>query len=108
MTTFDCLDFSADNLFDALRAPEQARQQVAAGAQAQYLVRYLTAVRARTIIVEHEYIDGDYLDDYAAFYAKSFAKYPRWCKRLHFFRDDITEVAFRGAVQSAACPDGGP
>lgn len=98
MTAFDRVDFSADNLFDALCAPKQTRRQVASLGQAQYLARYLAAIGATTIIVEHDYIDGDYLDDYAAFYVKSFAQYPRWCKRLHFFRDSLSADAFRDAV----------
>ena len=52
-----------------------------------YLDGYLSSLGCSWIVIEGNYIDRDYLDDYANYYAKCFRPYDRFCKRLHFFRD---------------------
>jgi hypothetical protein len=66
--------------------------------QAQYIHSYLTHLKAETIIVEEEYTDGDFLDDVANYYVKSFKDIPRRCRRLHFFRQKFTSEAFERAL----------
>jgi hypothetical protein len=39
-------------------------------------------------ILEREYIDADYRDEYAHFYAHVFESLPNRCERLHFIRDE--------------------
>lgn len=39
----------------------------------------------KSVIVEEDYVDKDYQDEFSAFYSKSFKKYPSRCVRLHFF-----------------------
>jgi len=51
-----------------------------------YFREYFTTLNARTIVIEENYVDHDYLDDYAAFYVKCLTDYPRKCKRLHSFQ----------------------
>jgi hypothetical protein len=41
--------------------------------------------RAKSVIVEHDYIDKDYRDSYSGFYSKKFARVSNRCTRLHFF-----------------------
>jgi hypothetical protein len=48
--------------------------------------------------VELDYVDADYLDDYAHFYAKSFSPISNRCRRLHFFTNQFDEAAFHGFV----------
>lgn len=69
--------------------------------RAAYLHRYLAHQGAATIVVEDGYTDGDYLDDFANYYVKSFEDYSRRCRRLHFFssvfdRDSLMERLRRG------------
>jgi hypothetical protein len=47
----------------------------------------LTTVR--TVVVEKDYIDKDYRDTFANFYAKKFAAYPSRTIRLHFFQCEV-------------------
>ena len=55
-----------------------------------YFDQYLTALGAKTIVVESRYTDKDFLEDYAAFYVKCFeGKYSPPCGRLHFFSEDF-------------------
>jgi len=44
----------------------------------------------RSIILENEYVDQDYLEEYSSFYSKSFLPYPTKTKRLHFFKDKVS------------------
>lgn len=55
------------------------------GPAVQYLVGYLTELKAESFVVESHYVDRHFLDDFAHYYARSFrAPSPR-CGRLHFF-----------------------
>ena len=51
-----------------------------------YLKSYLKDQKVKTLIVEHDYIDHDYLEDYASYYVRCFSEdYKRTCTRIHFF-----------------------
>lgn len=64
-----------------------------------YFDGYLLAIGAKTIIVEDEYIDKDYLEDYAYYYVRSFADYKKTCGRLHFFKTSIDLGEFSKFLQ---------
>ena len=59
-----------------------------------YFDGYLQKVEAKTFIAEFEYIDRDYLEDFASYYVRSFYNYKRYCIRLHFFRQVFTKKNF--------------
>jgi hypothetical protein len=61
-------------------------------AHAQYFESYFRDVHAKVIVVESDYIDRDFLDDYSAYYVRCFYDYPRKCTRLHFFSHSFTEA----------------
>lgn len=84
------LPFGEASLFSALSDASCSSADVARQPRPQYLYRYLNELGARTIIVESEYTDRDYLDDYANYYVRCFELYKRQCKRLHFFALDIS------------------
>ncbi len=66
--------------------------------QAKYLYKYLqnADVDAKSFIVEDQYVDGDYLEDFASFYVSSFPPYGRYCKRIHFFNQALTQAEVEG------------
>jgi hypothetical protein len=66
--------------------------------QVQYLASYLEQLGCKTILVEDHYIDRDYIDDLALFYARSFRVYPNHCRRLHFFRCAFDAERWRSLV----------
>ena len=53
--------------------------------QIKYLGSYLSDIGAKTAVIEFDYIDKDYLEDYARYYANCFLSYGRRCIRVHFF-----------------------
>ena len=50
-----------------------------------YFETYFDRVGAATIVLESEYIDRDFLEDFAGYYVRCFPEYERKCSRLHFF-----------------------
>ncbi len=60
--------------------------------QLRYLVHYVKDyLRCAGFVCETHYIDKDYMDDFAGFYAKSLRQYPNYCWRVHFFTETINE-----------------
>ncbi len=85
-------------LSDEARAPLGV---VARKLHLDYFEGYFKDLGAKTILVERNYIDRDYLEDFASYYVRCFKDYPHVCTRLHFFRDTITEKDFELALKGA-------
>src|SRR4051812_5623973 len=64
-----------------------------------YLAGYLHDIGARSVLDEFPYTDRDYLEDYAAYYARCHAEYGRRCARLHFFDCDLKESNVLAAAE---------
>lgn len=91
---FTVNSFTEANLFDALSVPPCSIHDISQNEVAKYLFAYLGAIGVNTIVVELDYVDADYLDDYANFYAKSFEPIPKRCRRLHFFTTSFDSASF--------------
>ena len=65
--------------------------------QVNYLFNYLKDLGAQTILLESEYIDKDYLEDYSRYYVKCFNRYGERCARLHFFSHEFDHSKFSKA-----------
>lgn len=66
--------------------------------QVKYLRCYLHDLRARSVVIEPNYFDRDYLSEFEAFYATSSAGYPNICQRAHYFGERVTRAIFAKAV----------
>lgn len=66
---------------------ESTREIVSAKLHRHYFEGYFSSIAARTIVVENDYVDRDFLEDYAAYYVRCFSDYRRKCARLHFFEN---------------------
>lgn len=66
--------------------------------QLTYIYQYLRHLEVKAVIVEPQYFDRDYLSEFSAFYSLSARGYPNYCRRAHFFSDDITRELFFDAV----------
>jgi len=69
-----------------------------------YFHGYFNDLNAKTIVVEHDYIDRDYLEDYAGYYVSCFPRYARHCKRLHFFDTNFTADALKELLTGNELP----
>jgi len=57
--------------------------------QVNYIYNYLSGLDAATVLLEPDYVDRDYLEDYARYYVKCFNRYGERCARIHFFKSEI-------------------
>ncbi|HLK58537.1 MAG TPA: hypothetical protein VKU00_18350 [Chthonomonadaceae bacterium] len=69
-----------------------------------YFEEYFQALGAKTVIVENNYVDRDYLEDFAAYYVRCFHRYERHCARLHFFDAAFTEADFVDLLRGTSAP----
>jgi len=53
-------------------------------------------------VVENDYIDHDFLEDFAAYYVRCFSTYSKVCARLHFFNIEFTQGDFEEYLKSSA------
>lgn len=60
-----------------------------------YIFRYLTRKEAKTIVVERDYIDKDYMIDFSKFYSRSFNIDNKRTTRVHFFDQNFSEEEFK-------------
>jgi len=88
-------------LCSVLRKSEHA---VADKRQKNYFDGYLEYLGAKTVIVEYDYVDRDFLEDYAAYYSRCFQQYDRKCSRLHFFSIEFSEHNFESFFNGTESP----
>jgi hypothetical protein len=74
------------------RAAGADRDFVRGKLHAVYFEEYFRKLGAATMVIEREYVDRDYLEDYSAYYVRCFPGYKRFCTRLHFFSAPFTEA----------------
>ena len=49
------------------------------------IASYLKELKATYFFVEKEYVDKDFIEDYAHYYSRCFTPYRKVCRRVHFF-----------------------
>ena len=86
LKNFKVLPYSAETLIQLLSELSSANPaRVAAKTHIEYFREYFRMVDAKTLVVEPNYTDRDYLEDFAAFYVRCHAGYRSSCARIHFF-----------------------
>lgn len=92
---FEVVPYDIATLCRLLAEKAHASQTVINGkTHAEYFKSYFSHLDAQTIVVENDYIDRDFLEDFAAYYVRCFHDYERKCTRLHFFRHAFSEDEF--------------
>jgi hypothetical protein len=88
---FEVVPYSLPALIDLLHRKSRATLDVVESkGHLVYFDGYFGHLGARTILAEDSYVDRDFLEDFAGYYSRCFADYPRLCTRLHFFNSDIS------------------
>jgi hypothetical protein len=82
---FQIYRFNSSNFNEILSNADIDVGEVASHSHAVYMFNYLNKIGAKTMIVENDYTDIDYLDDFATYYVRCHYNYPKTCKRIHFF-----------------------
>lgn len=115
---YSVVAYSPDALLDALatgsyegdgsaEALADMRKRLASKQQYRFLTEYFQALgnRApRAILVEKQYVDHDFLEDYAAYYARCFQSFKRFCRRIHFFAHEFNQDDLSSALESGVSP----
>ncbi|WP_061959682.1 hypothetical protein [Cupriavidus pauculus] len=88
MSAFEVYPYTIDNLVQCFvdGSSLTSREDVIGKRHYIYFREYFAALGAATIVAEPDYIDRDYLEDYAAYYDRCFHSYDRRTQRLHFFK----------------------
>lgn len=68
--------------------------------QINYLYRYLSDLGAKTVLLEREYVDKDYLEDFSRYYVKCFSNAGHKCARLHFFSKKVSHGELEALLAS--------
>lgn len=94
------LPYSEDNLAVALSNKYTPVEILSNKNHFRYFKGYLgnNGLKAKTIVLEEDYVSKDYLDDFAAYYVFCFEPYPKICKRIHFFANDFDEEEFKVVI----------
>lgn len=88
LPTFEA--FNPSSLFHSLADKHSPLEKVSELRLVQNLASYLLRIRCRSFLIEVEYVDNDYLEDFGEFYAQcTGAHYRSRTKRVHFFSRDI-------------------
>ena len=53
--------------------------------QVSYIFNYLNRLNAKTVLLEFQYVDKDFLEDFSRYYAKRYGNDGHKCARMHFF-----------------------
>lgn len=102
-TAFGVVPYSVDTLVALLAQSSDTAPNVVRGKMHRvYFEEYFRALDTRTIVIECDYVDHDYLEDYAAYYVRCFQEYKRKTVRLHFFSNAFTEAEFKGLLTDEA------
>ncbi len=84
--------------FGSSRDPLVMLERARPHPQVQYLRCYLADLQARSLLIESNYFDRDYLSEFEAFYATTSVGYPNVCRRVHAFSTPVTRAIFERAV----------
>lgn len=103
MDRFGVHPYSIDKLISILAEVSRSQSStIKSKPHVNYFQEYFEHLDAQTIVVENDYTDRDFLDDYAAYYVRCFRPYRKKCTRLHFFKHRFSD----GQVKSILDKDG--
>ena len=99
MPPFEVVPYSIDELHKILTVYSKASEEaIDQSPHYFYAQTYFPEIGAKTIIVEPDYIDRDYLEDYAGYYVLCFKEYERHCTRVHFFSNEFSKDDFENLL----------
>lgn len=93
--SFEIYSYTIEKLLEILTTKSKANpEQIKEKSHLIYFREYFENINAKTILVENEYVDKDFLEDHASYYIRCFSEYKRKCARLHFFKNEFDQDDF--------------
>jgi hypothetical protein len=93
----EVVEFDEEKLVEIFHENSPASKEMILGKNhPDYFNKYLKSkdLGVKTIVVEHDYIDRDFLEDFSGYYVRCFSDYKRKCTRLHFFSGKFQQADF--------------
>lgn len=90
---FEVVSYSLDEFQKALRDVVPEERVLKEKRHVAYFDEYFHKIGVKAILIEKEYVDRDFIEDFSAYYVRCFAPYKRFCARFHFFTKDFTRAA---------------
>lgn len=94
--------FSKEKLLEIFVEKSPAPKEMVSGKNHwEYFSKYLINkdIQVETIVVENDYIDRDFLEDFSAYYVRCFTDYERKCTRVHFFKNKFSPEKFESFLE---------
>lgn len=93
MDNLKTLEYNPDNFANELSNPYTLPIAIKRKKHFIYFQDYLgtNGIDAKTMVVEENYVSKDYLSDYSLYYSLCHTKYPKKCKRIHFFKNSFDQ-----------------
>ena len=101
--SIEVYEYSKAKLFELFeKNPTTSKELVSNKNHSEYFNSYLKSedMGAKTIVVENDYIDRDFLEDFSAYYVRCFTTYERKCTRLHFFSNKFLQDQFDSFLEN--------
>lgn len=86
-------------VLDSILQPPARKEDVACKRQIEIIASHLREINTVTTVIEKNYIDHDFMEDYSAYYARCFNRYDRLCTRLHFFSSVFSEDEIKRGIR---------
>ncbi len=101
MDRFSVIGYSEGNLKAIFEGTTPTGSSLEKETHLEYFFEYFNNLSCKTILIEEEYIDRDFLEDFALYYVRCFKDYKRKCRRLHFFSADFDTKDFVKHLKSS-------
>lgn len=88
-----------ESLFIDAASDDANPKQIKLKQQLRFFRGYFSNLETKTIVVESDYTDKYYTEDYSEYYVRCFTTYARTCTRLHFFSNEFTKEDFSNLLQ---------
>lgn len=73
--------------------------------QVGYIFNYLNEMKAKSVLLEFDYVDKDFLEDFTRYYAKRYGNDGHKCARMHFFANTIDHGCITSVLEGGAGAD---
>ncbi len=92
---YEVRSYSIDKLMnDFAKFSNNKDDYIQKKAHKKYFDEYFSKLNVQSYIIEHEYNDKYYLEDFAYYYVRCFQHLDKTCSRFHFFQKDLTQLNF--------------
>ena len=83
--SFTVLPYDPKRLYEALINDQRSKESIGDNKRIEYICGHIEKLDVQSMIIEADYVDLEFLEDYAAFYSHCHRGYGNKCIRVHFF-----------------------